>query len=140
MGKKQKCLFDGNMPIEVVHQKLEIPGAEVRRISDKRIRVTYDRNHFVVDKEKDGYRASVDVPGYLFWALWLLFTLLWFLMSVMNGKGIASAESIVPLFFSSLASALIFAFIFYWITAEIYNSVKKKKLAEYCRAVTGDQA
>lgn len=140
MGKKQKCLFDGNMPIEVVHQKLEIPGAEVRRISDKRIRVTYDRNHFVVDKEKDGYRASVDVPGHLFWVLWLLFTSFLILMQILDGKGIASADSIVPLFFRSLASALIFAFIFYWIIAEIYTAVKKKKLAEYCRAVTGDQA
>lgn len=140
MGKKQKCLFDGNMPIEVVHQKLEIPGAEVRCISDKRIRVTYGRNHFVVDKEKEGYRASVDVPGHLFWVLWLLFTSFLILMQILDGKGIASADSIVPLFFRSLANALIFAFIFYWITAEIYTAVKKKKLAEYCRAVTGDQA
>lgn len=140
MGKKQRYLFDGNMPIEVVHQKLEIPGAEARLINDKRIRVIYDRNYFVVDKENDGYRASVDVPGHLFWVLWLLFTSVLVLMQIMNEKGIVSADRILPLFFSSLASALIFAFIFYWITAEIYTSLKKKKLAEYCRAVTGDQA
>ena len=140
MGNRQKVLFDGNLPIEVVHKKLEIPGAEVRRVSDKRIRVTYDRNHFVIDKEKDGYRANIDVPGYLFWVLWLLFSLLWFLLQIMNGKGISSADSFVSLFFTSLGSALVFAFIFYWISAEIYTSVKKKKLAEYCRSVSGDQA
>ena len=101
------------MPIEVVHQKLGIPGAEARLISDKRIRVIYDRNYFVVDKENDGYRASVDVPGHLFWVLWLLFTSVLVLMQIMNEKGIVSADRILPLFFSSLASALIFAFIFY---------------------------
>lgn len=144
MGNKKKSLFDSGMPVEAVQKRLEIPGAQVTRVSDKKLRVTYDRDHFIVDKEKEGYRASVDVPGYLFWVLLLFFAPLWFCVNAFvktkTGGGLASADGIVTLASQSLGGALVLAFFFYWITAEIYTAVKKKKLARYCQLVSDGKA
>ena len=139
MGKNNNCLFGSHLPIQEVQKNLGIPGAEVKIKKDKKILVNYNGEHFVVSKEKEGYRASVDIPGYLFWVIWALVALLLFF--VLGGGGSsASADSVVPFITKCIGGSLPLAFLLYWICAEIYSSIKKKTLMEYCHRVSADQA
>ena len=137
MKTKDSCLFDGNMPMNDVQKRLAVPAAEVKRKSEKKCLVRYNGDTFVVSKEKEGYQASVHIPGYLFWVIWLVLFVLFFFVRGGLASGSASADSTVATVSSSVGISLVPAFILYWIFAEVYSASKKKNLARFCNEVTG---
>ena len=137
MKKENDRLFEGTTPMDVVQKRLEIPGAEVKPVDDRKFLVKYCGQNYVVAKGKEGYRASVDIPGYLFWVLLLLMFLVIFF--VRGGSSIGSTgDSLVSFISFSLGAALVPAFVLYWIIAEIISASKKKGLKEYCDKVLSD--
>ena len=136
MKKEKKCLFDSSMSMDEVQKRLEIPGAEVCQAGGRKCLVKYGGGHFVVSREKDGYRASVDIPGYLFWVLLVLCFIVIFYLR--GGFDIlqSSSESIVSLVGVCLGGALIPSFVLYWIIAEVYSASKKHILMDFCNKVS----
>ena len=76
-------------------------------------------------------------PGYLFWVLWLVLSVLFiFVRGGLAADG-ASADGTVAFISSCIGVALVPAFILYWIFAEVYSAMKKKELSRFCNEVTG---
>ncbi len=122
----RKC-FDNQKPVEEIQQCLENICSEIKPehkwfSNDLCFIVTYEQTKLKVSKEKDGYFAGVEIPGYMFIVILLLSSAL---VSVVLNK--IAVLGLVP------------GMLLYWIYAEFYNRSKKTVLDRFCEKVRGNQ-
>ena len=121
---KIKVLFDGNTSIDEVRKRLEKVGAEVKPKGGKSFIVKYNNTDFNVEKGKEGWRAGVKIPVYAFFIILALISIVLFFL---KGNGNMNADSFAYGIGSAIGTGLVPAVILYWIFAEVYNGLKKKR-------------
>lgn len=131
---KNNMLFDASMPMDEVRKRLEKVCTEVTPKGKKNFLVKHDKKYFVVSKEKEGYKASVNIPLYVFFILWLLLSLLYFFIKYYNNGGM-TPDYISSAIGGAIGGGLIPAVLLYWIFAEINIRCRKDDLNRFCKEV-----
>ncbi len=126
-------LFDASMPMDEVRKKLEKVCTEVRPKGKKTFRVKYNKKYFVVSKEEEGYKATVNIPVLTFFSIWLVASFLMFFLTIKTGN--VTTDNLGYVIGRSIGICLIPAFILYWIFAEICIRRRKDDLDRFCKEV-----
>jgi hypothetical protein len=129
-------LFDAQMSMEDVKKDLEKKCSTVKQKGRKSFEATFDERIFVVEKRKDGYFAGNSFPGYTFFIIWAIVSVVFLFM-----KGFSAGEMdyIIAIIGASFGSALVPSVILYWVIALIHDSRKRKDLDNFCQEMKREQ-
>lgn len=114
--------------VEQLTTELSEKYENVKQKGKNTISLIFEGNKLNIVKKKKGFDVSPDVPGYMFFIFYTICFIL-FISSMNLGQ-----EEISSIIGYGLGSALLPAFIVYWIFAEIYAKTKKKKVENFCKS------
>ena len=104
---------------------------DVKQKGKKSLTLNYNGTKMIISKQKKGYDVSPNVPGYVFWVIFLIYLIFFFYMNKVDFSAINWDNG--PGFVGGLiGTGLIIAIILYWIFAEVYVKTKKQTIKEFC--------
>ena len=131
-------LFDIQSSMDdVVKKCFEKKCYDLKQSGKKSIELKFEGNTFVIQKKKDGYYASNSFPGYIFFIIWGLVSLIVFFVKFKGVFGYP-ADVISSSIGAAIGLALIPSYILYLIIALIYDSKKKKALEMFCKKIKSE--
>jgi len=123
--------ISANISVEELKNELIKSYEDVKQKGKKSLLLTYNGTKVIISKQKKGYDVSPNVPGYVFWVIFLVYVIFFFCINNVDFSAI-NWDNGPGLVGELVGEGLVVSIILYWIFAEIYVKTKKQTIKDFC--------